>query len=281
MASYGYVAGDHWVLCDECGFKVRSSQTKMRWDNLRVCLKDWEPRHPQEFVRGRKDHQRVDNPRPEPADVFLEVNQVTEDNLEGLPVDQVLEPAAASIVFTGSAVNIPIFVASASITVTTATPFVVVDDILRPAAALIEYSTAAPSAVIGINVAVASASIEYTTAAPYVFVDAVPAPASASITYTGATPTLAVDQILSPAAESITYTTAGAAVVIDQIASPAAASIEYSTAAPNAVASITVTPAAASITYTGQTPTVLNGDIMADGSSNQYVDESGNTYGIV
>lgn len=281
MASYGYIAGDHWVICDECGFKVRSSQTRLRWDNRLVCLKDWEPRHPQEFVRGRKDKQRVSNPRPEPADVFLELNQVTEDNIEGLPVDRVLEPAAASITYTTAAPTIPIFVASGSITYTGQVPFVVVDDILRPAAASIEYSTAAPSVVIGINVSSASASIEYTTAAPYVFVDQVPKPAAASIEYTTAAPTIVVDQIISPEAEAITYATAAPVAVIDQIVRPIAASIEYSTAAPNVVASITVTPAAASITYTGQTPTILNGDIMVDGSSNQYVDESGNSYGIV
>lgn len=281
MASYGYVAGDHWVICDECGFKVRSSQTRLRWDNRLVCLKDWEPRHPQEFVRGRKDKQRVNNPRPEPADVFLELNQVTEDNLEGLPVDRVLAPAAASIVFTGSAVNIPIFVASASITLTSSAPFLVVDDLLRPGSATIEFSTVAPSVVVGINIAPASASIEYTTAVPYVFVDGVASPASASITYATAAPAVVVDRIISPAAESITYASSAPSVIIDQIASPAAASIEYSTAAPSLIVSITAQPAAASITYTGQTPTILNGDIMADGSSNQYVDESGNTYGIV
>lgn len=76
-----YIPGDYYVLCDECGFKVRSSQTRRRWDNKRVCLKDWETRHPQDFVRGRHDRQRVPNPRPEPSDVFLNENDVTADDL--------------------------------------------------------------------------------------------------------------------------------------------------------------------------------------------------------
>lgn len=66
-----YVPGDFWRICDVCGFKKRASQTRKRWDNLIVCDADWEPRHPQDFVRGRKDRQTVPDPRPEGADTFL------------------------------------------------------------------------------------------------------------------------------------------------------------------------------------------------------------------
>lgn len=76
-----YRPGDYYVICDECGFKVRSSETRKRWDGARVCNKDWEARHPQDFVRGRADKQRVPNPRPEPADHFLTDNEVTADSL--------------------------------------------------------------------------------------------------------------------------------------------------------------------------------------------------------
>lgn len=79
--SNSYRAGDHYVICDVCGFKMRASETRRRWDNLRVCTKDWESRHPQDFVRGRKDRQRVPDPRPEPADNFIEVNDITEADL--------------------------------------------------------------------------------------------------------------------------------------------------------------------------------------------------------
>lgn len=76
-----YRPGDHYVICDECGFKVRASETRKRWDNYRVCTKDWEPRHPQDYVRGRRDRQRVSDPRPETVDVFLDDNDVTADSL--------------------------------------------------------------------------------------------------------------------------------------------------------------------------------------------------------
>lgn len=72
---------EHYVICDVCGFKLRASETRMRWDRMRVCMKDWEPRHPQDFVRGKKDRQVVANPRPDPPDVFIEPNQITENDL--------------------------------------------------------------------------------------------------------------------------------------------------------------------------------------------------------
>jgi hypothetical protein len=68
MSSPAYIKGDFWRICDECGFKVRSSQTRKRWDGLMVCLADFEERHPQDFVKGVIDRQNVPDPRPEPVD---------------------------------------------------------------------------------------------------------------------------------------------------------------------------------------------------------------------
>lgn len=76
-----YRSGDYWVICDECGFKLRGSETRKRWDGMRVCEKDWEPRHPQDFVKGRTDRQAVPNARPESPDVFLDPGDVTEADL--------------------------------------------------------------------------------------------------------------------------------------------------------------------------------------------------------
>lgn len=83
MADEGYVAGDHWVHCDECGFKVRASETRMRWDRMRVCIRDWEPRHPQDLVRGKRDRQRVPNARPEPTDTFITIDATLD--ADGIP----------------------------------------------------------------------------------------------------------------------------------------------------------------------------------------------------
>lgn len=66
-----YVPGDFWRICDVCGFKTRSSLTFKRWDGQIVCEADYETRHPQDFVRGRRDRQSVPDPRPEASDVFI------------------------------------------------------------------------------------------------------------------------------------------------------------------------------------------------------------------
>jgi len=281
LADPAYVAGDHWVLCDECGFKTRASQTRMRWDNLRVCLDDWEPRHPQDFVRGKKDEQRVPNARPEPTDVFLELNQVTEDNLTGAPVDRILTPAAAAVSYIGHAPVLPIFVASASVTYSSAAPTLVVDDLLRPAAASITYTGHAPNVAAGATVKPAAANVTYSGQAPQVYADIILRPAAAAVTYAGAVPSVVVDDIIKPDAASVTYSSTAPSVIVDRVLAPASASVTYAGQAPTLLISITAQPASASITYAGQTPTVLNGDIMVDGTPDQYVDESGNVYGIV
>lgn len=51
----GYIAGQHWVECQRCGLDYRSKNIRVQWDGLIVCQSCWEPRHPQDFVRGRRD----------------------------------------------------------------------------------------------------------------------------------------------------------------------------------------------------------------------------------
>ena len=60
----GYIPGDFWRICDRCGGQFRQSATRMTWDKLMVCNSCWEPRNPQDFVKGKKDNQAVPNPRP-------------------------------------------------------------------------------------------------------------------------------------------------------------------------------------------------------------------------
>lgn len=71
MSRRGFRSGDFWRVCDVCGFDYRASETSKRWDGRFVCAKDWEPQHPQDFVRAKTDVQRVPNPRPVPTDVFI------------------------------------------------------------------------------------------------------------------------------------------------------------------------------------------------------------------
>lgn len=172
MGDPAYIAGDNWVVCDECGFKTRSSQTKMRWDNLRVCLKDWEPRHPQDFVRAKRDQQRVPNARPEQPDVFLEVNQVTEDNLSGIITPISVEPGSASILFSGFAPDLLVgaasFPGSASVTYAGHAPRMVIGQIARPGSASITFAGFAPEVDVSLKVYPGPASVTYTGFAPTV-----------------------------------------------------------------------------------------------------------------
>ena len=68
-----FSAGDWNVICDVCGFKFKSDKIRERWDGLKVCKADWEPRHPQELRRAHPDKQTVPYSRPRPADVFVPV----------------------------------------------------------------------------------------------------------------------------------------------------------------------------------------------------------------
>jgi len=63
--------GDYNVIDDLMGFKRKASQCRLRWDNILVTREDWEPRHPQDFLRAKPDRQKVENARPEQPDKFF------------------------------------------------------------------------------------------------------------------------------------------------------------------------------------------------------------------
>jgi hypothetical protein len=71
MSERFYAPGDFWRVCDVCGFDYRASETRKRWDGLITCEADWEPRHPQDYVRGRVDRQNVPEPRPQPVEIVI------------------------------------------------------------------------------------------------------------------------------------------------------------------------------------------------------------------
>lgn len=76
-----YKHGDNNAICDRCGFKYKASQLKLEWTGYYVCPKCWEPRHPQDGIRAKKDDQTPDVIRSESEDVFLNPGDVTEDDL--------------------------------------------------------------------------------------------------------------------------------------------------------------------------------------------------------
>jgi hypothetical protein len=58
----GYQAGSHWANCYSCGFQFRQEDLRKTWDNRWVCDEDWEPRHPQDFIRGIHEKISVEQP---------------------------------------------------------------------------------------------------------------------------------------------------------------------------------------------------------------------------
>lgn len=75
-----FYSGDWLIICDVCSKKIKSSESKKRWDGLIVCEDDFEFRHPQDFVRAKTDKIAVPFIRKDPgrglgledqADLFL------------------------------------------------------------------------------------------------------------------------------------------------------------------------------------------------------------------
>jgi hypothetical protein len=84
MSGHEQRPGDYRVICDYSGFQCWASETVKTWQGFRVLRRfagEETQRHPQELVRGKPDHQQVPWARPEPADVFLAVGDVTPGDL--------------------------------------------------------------------------------------------------------------------------------------------------------------------------------------------------------
>lgn len=67
-----YADGQYNQICDQCGFKYKSKDMRKQWDGLQVCRTCWEPRHPQDFVKGVQDNQSVPVSRPDQNPTFTE-----------------------------------------------------------------------------------------------------------------------------------------------------------------------------------------------------------------
>jgi hypothetical protein len=77
-----YRPGDHFVICDRCGFRRYASDCRMTWDNFFVCADTcWEPKH--EMFSPPKplnEKQKVSPHRPESEDAFI-TTPITGDDL--------------------------------------------------------------------------------------------------------------------------------------------------------------------------------------------------------
>lgn len=67
-----YKKGSWNVIDDVSGFKTKAHKVRKRWDGLYVTKDNWEPRHPQDFLRATKEDMTVPFVRPRHADIFVE-----------------------------------------------------------------------------------------------------------------------------------------------------------------------------------------------------------------
>lgn len=68
-----FVLGQWNAICDGCGRKFKSGQLRKDWQGFMMCEKDWEPRHPQDFVRAAKPESVPAWTRPEPPPNYVNV----------------------------------------------------------------------------------------------------------------------------------------------------------------------------------------------------------------
>lgn len=59
---------DYNVICGRSGFVFKRSECRLTWDGKLVYYKYWEPRHPQDLIRARRDDQSIQDARPEQPD---------------------------------------------------------------------------------------------------------------------------------------------------------------------------------------------------------------------
>lgn len=80
------------AYCDVCAKKYKANQLRLRWDGFMVCKKDWEPRQPQDFLRGIPETSNnlpwtrpvdFNGPVPQPP---LSCNIITSSAVAGLGV---------------------------------------------------------------------------------------------------------------------------------------------------------------------------------------------------
>ena len=99
-----YRSGTYNGICDRCGSKFKFSDLKLEWDGLYVCTANgcWEPRQPQDYVKGVRDDMSVPVSRPDQPNVFTDtiyatVNSNSLLNLAIIRVKSILESVTSSV----------------------------------------------------------------------------------------------------------------------------------------------------------------------------------------
>lgn len=64
---------DYRAICDQCASEYKLSELRKRFDGAIVCRACWEPRHPQEHIRPRREPQPPRNVRPDREPSYAQV----------------------------------------------------------------------------------------------------------------------------------------------------------------------------------------------------------------
>ena len=64
------------VICDRCGFKLKSYQLRKEWTGLMVCDECFDHRHPQDFAKVPRTEKPLPWTRPENPDTFVDVDYI-------------------------------------------------------------------------------------------------------------------------------------------------------------------------------------------------------------
>lgn len=70
MARTNFVLGEWLAQCFRCGLKRHASEMRKQWQGYWVCPEHWEPRQPQDFVRGVPDNPSAPWQQPK-AEVYV------------------------------------------------------------------------------------------------------------------------------------------------------------------------------------------------------------------
>ena len=65
MTANRLILGQWNVVCDVCGLKFKNTDLRQDWRGLWVCHKDYEPKHPQLYIKVPKDDPSVPWARPD------------------------------------------------------------------------------------------------------------------------------------------------------------------------------------------------------------------------
>jgi hypothetical protein len=68
-----FIPGDHYILCEATGFKIRKSEAVQQWDGAWVKKGFEDPKHPLDEVRTPTPARPAYPVRSEPTDSFVTV----------------------------------------------------------------------------------------------------------------------------------------------------------------------------------------------------------------